>query len=195
MRIILASSSPRRKELLKKANVNFEVIPSNFDEESVKLTDNNPGSLVEMLSKGKGEEVYSRIDKVEDFVIISSDTMVYCEKKLLGKPKDKKEAFDMIKMLQGNKHTVYTGMMVIIKNKEKTERVLTHSETNIYFKKLTDDEITEYVENENVLDKAGAYAIQEKAGEFVERIDGNISTVIGLDIEKLTEILKKYKKI
>jgi len=195
MRIILASISPRRKNLLEEAEINFEIIPSNFDEDTIKKEEHDPGKLVEVLSKGKGEEVYSRIDKNEDFVIISSDTMVYCEEELLGKPKDEKDAFRMIKMLQGNMHTVYTGMYVIIKKEDKLEKILTHSKSNVYFKKLTDEEILEYIKNENTLDKAGAYAIQEKAKDFVERIDGRRSTVIGLDIEKLEEILKKYEVI
>ena len=195
MRIILASSSPRRKKLLEEEKINFEVIPSKYDENSVKKDEENPGKLVEILSKGKGEEVYSRIDKNEDCVIISSDTMVYCKEELLGKPKDKKDAFKMIKMLQGNVHTVYTGMCVMIKKESKLERIITYSKADVYFKKMLDDEITEYIESENVLDKAGAYAIQEKAGEFVEKIDGNKSTVIGLDMEKLNKILKEYKVI
>ena len=196
MRIILASSSPRRKNLLEEAKINFEVIPSNFNEDSIKNIENDPGKLVEVLSKGKGEEVYFRIANEENnFVIISSDTMVYCNNKLLGKPKDEDEAFKMIKMLQGNVHTVYTGMYIIIKKKDSEEKILTHSIANVYFKRLTDDEILEYIKNENTLDKAGAYAIQGLAKEFVERIDGNRSTVIGLDIEKLKKIFEEYKVI
>ena len=193
MRIILASSSPRRKNLLKEEKIDFEVIPSNFDEESIKQIEDNPGKLVEILSKGKGEEVLSRINKKEDFVIISSDTMVYLKGELLGKPKDEKEAFEMIKSLQNNMHTVYTGMYVIIKKENKIVKILTHSKSDVYFKKLTNEEILEYVKNENTLDKAGAYAIQEKAKEFVTKIEGRRSTVIGLDIEKLKEIFEKYE--
>ena len=193
MRIILASSSPRRKNLLKEEKIDFEVIPSNFDEESIKQIEDNPGKLVEILSKGKGEEVLSRINKKEDFVIISSDTMVYLKGELLGKPKDEKEAFEMIKSLQNNMHTVYTGMYVIIKKENKIVKILTHSKSDVYFKKLTNEEILEYVKKENTLDKAGAYAIQEKAKEFVTKIEGRRSTVIGLDIEKLKEIFEKYE--
>ena len=89
MKIILGSASPRRKELLKEIFNEFEIIPSNFDEESIKQDETNPGRLVETLSKCKGEEVFSRINLKEDFIIISSDTIVFCENKLLGKPKDK----------------------------------------------------------------------------------------------------------
>ena len=195
MKIILASNSPRRMELLEKEKINFKVMPSNFDEESIKQIEDNPGKLVEILSKGKGEEVFSRINIEEDFIIISSDTMVYCEGKLLGKPKDEKESFEMIKMLENNMHTVYTGMYVIINRSNKVEKIITHSKTNIYFKKLTDEEIKQYIKNENTLDKAGAYAIQGKAKKFVKKIDGRKSTVIGLDIEELKEIFKKYKVI
>ena len=192
MKIILASSSPRRKELLSKIVKNFDIVPSNFDENSIKCEEQNPSKLVEILSKAKGEEVFSRMDLNDNFIIISSDTMVFLDEQLLGKPKDKEEAFKMLKSLQNKKHTVYTGLFIIVNKNGKQERILTHSKTNVYFKKLTDKEIIDYINLENTLDKAGAYAIQGKANEFVEKIEGNVETVIGLDIEKLEEILKKY---
>ena len=86
--------------------------------------------------------------------MISSDTIVYCEGKILGKPKDEKDAFEMIRMLQNNIHTVYTGMYVIIKKEKQEKRIFTHSNTKVYFKKLTDEEILDYIKNENILDKA-----------------------------------------
>ena len=189
MRVILASQSPRRKELLSKIIDNFEIIPSIFDES--KINEKNPSKLVEILSKSKGEEVYDRLNKSEDFIIISSDTIVSLDEKILGKPKDKEEAFRMLKDLQNNKHTVYTGLFVLINRNEKKEEILTHSKTDVYFKELTDKEIMDYINSENTLDKAGAYAIQGKAKAFVEKTEGNIETVIGLDIEKLKEILNK----
>ena len=192
MKIILGSASPRRRELLKEIFDEFEIMPSNFDEDSIKQNETSPAKLVETLSKLKGEEIFSRIKLEEDFVIISSDTMVFCGSKLLGKPKDKEESFEMLKMLENNMHTVYTGLFVLIKQGEKTERVLTHSKTDVYFKKLSDEQILEYIEKENPLDQAGSYAIQKGAKEFVDRIEGNYNTVVGLDIEKLKEILKKY---
>ena len=95
----------------------------------------------------------------------------------------------MLKSLQGNKHEVYTGLFVLVNKNGKQERIITHSKTDIYFRKVTDEEITEYINSENTLDKAGGYGIQGKAREFVEKIEGNIETVIGLDVEKLREIL------
>ena len=192
MKIILGSASPRRKDLLKEIFDEFEIMPSDFDEDSIKQDETIPAELVETLSKCKGEEVFSRIRLEEDFVIISSDTMVFCENKLLGKPKDKEEAFEMLKMLENNMHTVYTGLFVLIKQGEKIERILTHSKTDVYFKKLSDEQILEYIEKENPLDQAGSYAIQKGAKEFVDRIEGNYNTVVGLDVEKLEEILKEY---
>lgn len=189
MRIILGSSSPRRKELLSKIVEDFEIIPSHFDEKSI--NEKNPEKLVQVLSKLKGEEINSRLNLTDDFIIISSDTIVFFDNQILGKPKDKEEAFRMLKNLQGNKHTVYTGLFVLINKKEEQKRIITFSKTDVYFKKLTDREILDYINTENTLDKAGAYAIQGKAGEFVDRIDGNIETVIGLDIIKLEEILKE----
>ena len=190
MKIILGSASPRRKELLKGIFDEFEIIPSNFDEDSIKQDEENPAELVETLSKCKGEEVFSRVKLKEDFVIISSDTMVFCKGKLLGKPKDKEEAFEMLKRLENNMHTVYTGLFVLIKQVEKTEKILTHSKTDVYFKKLSDEQILQYIEKENPLDQAGSYAIQKGAKEFVDRIVGDYNTVVGLDIEKLKEIIK-----
>ena len=194
MKIILGSASPRRKELLKEIFDEFEIIPSNFNEDPIKQDETKPAELVETLSKLKGEEIFSRIKLEEDFLIISSDTMVFCKNKLLGKPKDKEEAFKMLKMLGNNMHTVYTGLFVLIKEGEKTEKILTHSKTDVYFKKLTDEQILEYIEKENILDKAGAYAIQGPAKEFVDRIDGNYNTVVGLDTEKLKNVLKELVK-
>lgn len=193
MKIILASQSPRRKKLLSKIISNFEIIPSNFDEEII--NEKNPERLVEILSKLKGQDVYEKLNKKEDFIIISSDTIVFLKDKILGKPKDKEESFKMLKELQNNKHTVYTGLFVLINKNGKKEEILTHSKTDVYFKKLTDKEIINYINSENTLDKAGAYAIQGKANAFVEKIEGNIETVIGLDIKKLEGILKKRKCI
>ena len=192
MKIILGSASPRRKDLLGEIFDEFEIVPSNFDENSIKKDESNAGNLVETLSKCKGEEIFSRIKLEEDFIIISSDTMVFCNNKLLGKPKDEEESFKMLKKLQNNKHSVYTGLFVIVKKMDRTEKVLTHSKTDVYFKKLSDDQILEYIEKEDTLDKAGAYAIQGVAKEFIDRIDGNYNTVVGLDLEKLKEILKEY---
>lgn len=190
MRIILGSSSPRRKELLSKIVDEFEVIPSNFNEDTIK--EKEPEKLVEQLSKYKGQEIYKRLDLNEDFIIISSDTIVFLKNQLLGKPKSKEEAFKMIRNLQGNKHTVYTGLFVLVNKNNKLNEILTHSKTDVYFKKLTDEEIIEYINSENTQDKAGSYAIQGKAKDFVEKLEGNIETVIGLDIEKLEKILKEF---
>lgn len=190
MKIILASSSPRRKELLSQIIKDFEIIPSNFDESSI--NEKKPNKLVEKLSKSKGEEVFTRLNIKEDCLIISSDTIVFLNNKVLGKPKDKDESYRMLKELDNNKHTVYTGLFVLINKNGKPKRILTHSKTDIFFKKLTDKEILDYINSENTLDKAGAYAIQGKAREFVKETKGNIETVIGLDIEKLSKILKKY---
>lgn len=190
MKIILGSSSPRRKELLSKIVNKFEIIPSNFDEDT--MVEKNPEKLVELLSKCKGQEIYRRLNKDEDYIIISSDTIVFLNGKVLGKPKDKEEAFNMIKNIQGNKHTVYTGLYVLVNKNGKQEEIVTHSKTDVYFKELTDKEIIEYINSENTQDKAGSYAIQGKAKAFVTKLEGNIETVIGLDVEKLKNILEKY---
>lgn len=122
MKVILGSGSPRRKELLSEIVDSFEIIPSNFDESKIKNIEKDPTKLVETLSKLKGEEVYSRIKNEKEFILISSDTMVFCDKKLLGKPKNEKEAFEMLTLIQNNVHTVYTGLYMAIKKRREGKK-------------------------------------------------------------------------
>lgn len=195
MRIILASASPRRKELLSKIIKEYEIIPSNFDEDELKKEIKDPEILVQELSNQKAKDVLSQVKekyKYDEFTIIAADTIVYFDGKVLGKPKDENDAFKMLSALQGNSNYVYTGMTVIIKNNNeevKEDTVITKSIVNM--KKMSKQDIWDYIETKDPLDKAGAYAIQGIGNRNIESFEGSFDAVVGLDIEKLKNILMK----
>ena len=187
MKYILASASDRRKELLSRIVDEFEVIVSNFDEESVKF-EGKVDEYVKALSEGKANEVINRFPK-EKGIIIASDTIVVIDNCILGKPKDEKDAFNMIKKLSGRAHEVYSSITVInTMNGFKETRALA---TKVYFSYLSDKEILEYINKNESLDKAGAYGIQGFGGVLVEKIEGCYYNVMGLPINMLNKMLNK----
>lgn len=182
-RLILASASPRRKELLSELGYNFEVIASNIDET---INPNNPiDDEMIKLSFNKASSVFTNN---KDAIVIGADTIVYKNNKIYGKPKNKEDAFNMIKELNDGPHEVITAVSII--SKEKSESFLT--KTIVTFDYLKDEEIHKYVENDDILDKAGAYAIQKEAKFFIKSINGDYYSVIGLPIAELNKRLKKY---
>lgn len=187
MKLILASASPRRHELLKYIRDDFEIIVGNFDESIVPFT-GDFGEYVKALSKGKALEVANSI--LEDVVVIGADTIVAFENQVLGKPKDENHAFEMLKSLSGNTHFVYSGITVLKKSENKV--ISDFVCTEIKFSKLTDSEIWEYVKTGEPLDKAGAYGIQGKAGVFVEKIEGCYYNVVGLPLNRLKNVLRNF---
>lgn len=192
MKVILASKSPRRMELLKSINVEFTCIPS--DKEEI-ITRTEPEEVVKELSRQKALDVESKIDIDESAFIIGADTIVSCDDKILGKPKNEQQAREMLKMLSGRKHQVYTGVTIVDIN--KNDRVVKSyaEKTDVYVKELSDDEITEYIATKEPMDKAGAYGIQGEFGKYVEKIEGDFNNVVGLPLEKLTkELFKSCKK-
>lgn len=198
MRIILASFSPRRKELLKKLldkyNMEYEVIGSTVDETSIKEMEKRPDELVKKLSYAKAEDVFHRIkDNKEDLVIVGSDTIVYFENEILGKPLDEKDAFVTLKQIQNNSNEVYTGMTVIIKKKDEIKYETVYSKSIVNMKKMTYKDIQEYIATKEPLDKAGSYAIQGIGNKYVENYVGDYDSIVGLDIIKLEEILLYFK--
>lgn len=180
--IILGSKSPRRKEILKLGGYNFitklkevdEILPDNID----------VINAAEYLSKIKSQAYKTN----DNDLLITSDTVVVLNQKILGKPKNKKEAYLMLKSLGGNKHQVISG--VTLKTNNKT---YSFSETtNVYFKKLTDHDINFYIENYSPFDKAGSYGIQEWIGvNFIEKIEGCYYNVMGLPLSRIRDELKK----
>lgn len=184
-KIILASGSPRRKELLKSMGLDFKVIVSEVEEN----IENEPFSteLIQNLAEEKASDVASKINFPA--IIIGSDTVVVINNKILGKPKDKEDAFIMLKMLSGNTHQVISAIAVIDK---ETGKVLKDSVvSDVTFKQLSDEEINSYIATGEPMDKAGAYAIQGFAGMFVKSINGCYSNIVGISVFKLAEMLKE----
>ena len=182
MKIILASKSPRRKELLSAVFSEFEILVAECDESLPAGT--APKDGVELLAVRKGEAVLALADS--DSLIISSDTLVELDGVALGKPKNEEDAALMLRALSGRGHNVHTGVAVHYKG-----RVFSGVDsTAVYFKELSDKEIQEYIATKEPMDKAGSYGIQGLGGRFVTKYEGNFDTVVGLSV-KLTEALIK----
>lgn len=185
MKIVLASASVRRHELLERLYKEFDIIVSEFDEAGV-IYNGIPEEYVKQLSKGKALEVYKLIK--EPAIIIAADTIVVYDNNVLLKPKDKDDAYNMLKKLSGNLHYVYSGITVVntYNNKIISEAVV----TEVKFSNLNDAEIDEYIKTGEPMDKSGAYGIQGYGGVFVEKINGCYYNVVGLPLNKLKEIIK-----
>lgn len=190
MKIILASGSPRRKELLKMIIPEFEVIVSGAEEN---LEDNlSPEEQATKLSHLKAKNVFNQTEG--DRIVIGSDTIVVKNGKIYGKPENKEHAKQMIKeLLDGDKtHYVITGLSIIAQKKGECREYNTYDKVKVYFKDITDTEIAKWINSGNAMDKAGAYAIQGEFGVFVDKIEGNYSSVVGLPIHKVYDIIKEY---
>lgn len=177
--IILASKSPRRKELLSLITENFVIKSAEVDESLPKGI--QPDKAVEYLSKIKAEPFRNNED-----IIIGADTVVSIDGVILGKPNDRSNAFKMLKMLSGKYHSVFTGVTIIKPDSTKTFSV----ETRVKFFDLTDREINDYLDTGEPFDKAGAYGIQGKGSLLVEKIDGDYFNVVGLPVSTLNKYLK-----
>lgn len=194
MKLVLASSSPRRKELLKKITDDFIIIESDFDEETISFQ-GDVSEYVMKLAKAKAADVLSKIRREERYsslmqeevLIIGCDTVVEIQNNILGKPKDNLEAEVMLKKLSGKVHRVYSGIAVLdaSKNVFKTD----YACTEVAFSKLSNHEIKNYINSGESLDKAGAYGIQGKAAIFVEEIRGCYYNIVGLPLNKLYRML------
>ena len=188
MEIILASKSPRRKELLSTIVKDFKIIESTFDESSIKI--NNPKKLVKALAQGKCEKVFNETTGIR--CVIGADSVVVVNNKVLGKPKTEEKAKEMLKLISGTKHQVLTGMCIKYTfDNEFVSQLSFVCSSTVYFKKLDEKEIEEYVNSKEPLDKAGAYAIQGLAGKFVEKINGSFHNIVGLPVAQLYSILKQ----
>ena len=186
---ILASGSPRRKELLKEILPEFEILPSNADE-SVSGAP-SPKRLVKMLSARKAKEVSLRPEN-EGKIVVGSDTVVALGKKILGKPADEAEAERMLKSLSGRKHYVWTGVCFACTKKGKTRLKTFAEKTAVYFHELSEEWIKNYVAGGSPMDKAGAYGIQD--GGLVKEIKGSYSNVVGLPVERCKKAVQKIEK-
>lgn len=191
-KIILASASPRRKELLTQIGMKFEVIKSGCEE---KCTKTKPEELVVELATQKAEDVMTTlVDRQEEILVIGADTVVAYRGEILGKPKDKEDAIRMLNMLQGNTHQVFTGVALYSRENGKVNRQSFYEETKVTMYPMTDEEIENYVSTGEVMDKAGAYAIQGKCAAFIKKIDGDYNNVVGLPISRIYQEIKKSPK-
>jgi septum formation protein len=181
--IILASTSPRRKELLEKAGIKFKAVSSNINEYfDPKLT---PHELVRKLSLEKAKAVQK---KFKSQIIIAADTIVFVDGIIFGKPKDIIDARKMLEYLSGKTHSIITGFAII---NGKTGKTVTKSEeTRITMREISEKEINTYLKTKEPYDKAGAYAIQGKAAKFITKIDGDLFSAIGLPINTVLKELK-----
>ena len=183
IKIILASGSPRRRQLLKLANIPHEVIVSNTDE----TIEGEPMYQVLELALRKNKAVQPLVN--HEAIIISADTLVYIDGEVLGKPSGADEAYKMLKKLQGKPHTVYTGVALY----RTTDGMLDSftAKADVFFHPLTDKEIHAYIKTGEPFDKAGAYGIQERGAVLVEKVIGDFYTVVGLPISMVCKSLAK----
>lgn len=181
-KIVLASASPRRKELMKFITEDFEIIPS--DEEEIIPDNISAVSVSEYLAKIKARNVSKACPGK---IVIGADTTVILDEKVLGKPKDESDAFNMLKSLSGKTHFVTTGVCIC------GEKEISFTEmSRVTFRKLFDSEIFEYINTKEPMDKAGAYAIQGKGKAFVENIEGDYDNIVGLPVKRLKEALLEF---
>lgn len=190
MKIILASGSPRRKELLELITPKFEVIVSGIDEsieEGLTLQEQST-----RLAYNKAKDIYEKTNG--NRIIIGSDTIVTKNGKIYGKPKDRNHAKKMIKeLLEGDKtHSIITGLCVIIEEDGEYKEYKTFDEVKVFLKDMSDKEIDKWIDTGNAMDKAGAYGIQNEFCIFVDKIEGNYTSVVGLPTHKLYDIIKEY---
>lgn len=179
--MILASQSPRRRELLSLITEDFRIIPAKGEE--ILPEKISPENAVLTLSEQKADEIY-RENRGE--VIVAADTIVAIDGKILGKPADEKDAFAMLKTLSGRVHEVFTGVCVVFANGQKEQFF---EETKVEFYELSDEEIADYIKTGEPMDKAGAYGIQGKGALLVKRIDGDYYNVMGLPVARLLRVL------
>ena len=183
--IVLASNSPRRKKILNDLKLKFDVIPSNYEEKLE--TDAFSYDLIEDLATQKACDVVRRLG--DDKIVLGADTVVVLHNKILGKPKDKEDAFRMLKELSGNTHMVVTSICGI---NTKTNRAALLSTTSyVRFKNLSDEIITYYIDEFNPLDKAGSYGIQELPDGILDKYEGSFDNIVGLDPDAVVSILEK----
>lgn len=189
--LILASTSKRRKKILKDAKIKFKTATSNLNEEKIskEFANTNPDNLVKLLALSKAISAIVQTNKLSDEIIAGFDTIVVCKNKIMGKPKNKKDALKKLLFISDKEHFVYTGIALIDLKKKK---ILTDFErTKVVMKKISKDDAIWYINTKEPMDKAGAYAIQGKAKKFIKSISGDFLNVVGLPLNKFVFLLKK----
>lgn len=189
MKIILASKSPRRKELMNLLNVNYEIIVSDADEtleEGLSMEEQSK-RLAFLKSKAVFDKTFG------DRIVIGSDTLVYKGGQKFGKPGNIENATKMLHELKNSTHQVCTGVAILVQKGDSYQEFLDSSISSIHIKDMSDSEIKEWIDTGKAFDKAGGYAIQEEFVKFIDRIDGNYSSVVGLPIDKVYDVIKMFK--
>jgi septum formation protein len=188
--IILASASPRRRELMSLLGVEFQVVPSVVDEETVDLPHVHPGAFVRALAMLKAEDVAER---VKDGLILGADTVVVLGEEIIGKPRDVADAARMLNALKGRTHQVFTGLALIrVENGVTMSQAEDHVETDVRMRNFSAETLHAYLDTGEPLDKAGAYGIQGRGAVLVEGIAGDFYNVVGLPLARLSEMLESF---
>ncbi len=191
-KIILASGSPRRKDILEQAGIPFEIILPTLSEEVT--TESKPEEIVKDLSRKKAENVADMLQdaarEAEDYLIIGADTVVACEGQILGKPHDEEDAFRMLSLLQDNVHQVYTGVTFVYNKIGERKIHSFHVATDVRMYPMNEEQIRGYIDTKEPLDKAGAYAIQGKCCVYIKEIKGEYNNVVGFPIAHICEEMK-----
>lgn len=182
-KIILASNSPRRKDLLKANGFDFEVIVSDYEESNFTL---DPILTAKTFAKEKALDVYNNLENKDNTAVVGADTVVFCDGKILGKPKDRLDAYSMLKNLSNKTHTVATGFCIKTENKE----IVGVDTTLVTFNDLTEQDINAYLDSGLYKGKAGSYGIQDKEFKLVKEYNGSLNNVIGLPTEKIVPLLR-----
>ncbi len=188
MKIILASKSERRREILAKIGLSFETMPTEADE--IFYEGEPPEKAVVRIAREKANFAKKNIKYNSDYLIIGADTVVYLDDKIFGQPKDREEAKEMMRFLQRKSHTVYTGVCLIKNGKEYKEGF---SKSDVEFHSMSEEEIEWYVNSGEPMDKAGAYGVQGKGSLFIKRIDGSFHNVMGFPVDLFYNLLKELK--
>lgn len=209
--IILASQSPRRQEILSLGGYEYKVCVSSAEEQipPEELENLTPQELVERLARVKAEDVYRRscsknmeastpdnqaADSVEEITVIGADTVVAVDGRVLGKPKTEEEAYEMLSMLEGRTHDVFTGVCILWTNPDTPAEIqgnTFHCHTKVTFYPMTEEEINNYVATGDCMDKAGAYGIQSGAAKYIQGIEGDYLNVVGLPLSKFYHVLNE----
>ena len=189
MKVILASKSPRRKEILSMITKEFDVIVSNEEE----IMDDNLDiyNQAKVLAYIKAKSVFDKT--AGDRIVVGSDTMVVdLDGRIYGKPKDREDAINMIKTLKNTKHNVITSLAILVEKDGEYTEYIDYDLAEVYFENMTEEEITRWIDTGEAYDKAGAYAVQGSFTKHIEKINGNFWTVMGLPVHKVYKILRQY---
>lgn len=189
IKMILASASPRRKELLEQIGITFEVMPSRCEEV---ITSTIPSEIVKELSAQKAEDVWKSIAVQDGTCVLGSDTIVAYGNEVMGKPKDEEDAFRMLKVLQANTHQVYTGVTLIYQKEAQVLCKNFYEKTDVTMYPMTDEEIWTYIRTKDPMDKAGAYGIQGRCAAHIKEIYGDYNNVVGLPVGRVYQELKEW---